>query len=163
FSRRSCFVLTEVGVTLATQICREVTPAFPLLRMDQPPAKPQWDRDCQRLLFGGLIVKQFKVPAPNQELILCAFEEEHWPARIDDPLPRQASLDPKRRLHETITSLNRHQRNPLLRFLGDGSGQGVRWEPALSPISSHRNARSVQEASGPSAHFAQTQQSEKLL
>ena len=57
-----------------------------------------------------LLVKRFKVPAPNQEMILAAFEEESWPVRIDDPLPVHPCLAAKRRLHETITSLNRHQR-----------------------------------------------------
>lgn len=78
--------------------------------------------------MGGVVVKQFKVPAPNQELILAAFQEEGWPVHIDDPLPPRAEQDTKRRLHETITSLNRHQRVRLVRFMGDGTGQGVRWE-----------------------------------
>jgi hypothetical protein len=33
------------------------------------------------------VVKEFKLPAPNQETILTAFQEEGWPPRIDDPLP----------------------------------------------------------------------------
>jgi hypothetical protein len=91
---------------------------------------PIWDRDLQELRWGGLVVKQFKVPSPNQETILAAFQEEGWPPRIDDPLPPQFDQDPKRRLHDTINTLNRSQKNALIRFLGDGSGQGVRWEPA---------------------------------
>jgi hypothetical protein len=135
FTRRSCFVLTEYGVAFAQQLSGEAQSAGARdvrRRADEGhvPPMPHWDRDCQRLIFRGHIIKQFKVPAPNQELILSAFQEEHWPVRIDDPLPQQPGLDPKRRLHETVTSLNRHQRNPLLRFLGDGSGTGVRWEPA---------------------------------
>lgn len=88
---------------------------------------PRWDRDRQELRLGGLLVKQFKVPAPNQEVILAAFEEESWPVRIDDPLPVHPCLAAKRRLHETITSLNRNQKRRLITFSGDGSGQGVRW------------------------------------
>ncbi len=61
-------------------------------------------------------------------MVLTAFEEEAWPVRIDDPLPPHPEQDPKRRLHDTITSLNRHQRRPLIRFVGDGSGEGIRWE-----------------------------------
>jgi hypothetical protein len=90
--------------------------------------KPTWDRDRQQLRLGNLIVKQFKVPAANQEAILAAFQEEDWPVRIDDPLPPKSDQDPKRRLHDTINSLNRNQKRPLLRFVGDGSGEGVRWE-----------------------------------
>lgn len=89
---------------------------------------PTWDRDRQQLLVGKVIVKEFKVPASNQEAILAAFQEENWPPRIDDPLSPVPDQDPKRRLHDTINSLNRNQKQALVRFLGDGSGQGVRWE-----------------------------------
>ena len=44
------------------------------------------------------------------------------------PLPPQVGQDPKRRLHDTINSLNRKQKARLIRFQGDGSGEGVRWE-----------------------------------
>jgi hypothetical protein len=90
--------------------------------------KPLWDRDRQQLRLGNVIVKQFKVPAANQEAILAAFQEESWPVRIDDPLPPKPDQEPKRRLHDTINSLNRNQKRSLIRFLGDGSGEGVRWE-----------------------------------
>jgi hypothetical protein len=63
-----------------------------------------------------------------QEAILMAFEEEHWPPRIDDPLPAHPDLLPKRRLHDTIKGLNRKQKNCLIRFMGDGTGEGIRWE-----------------------------------
>lgn len=89
---------------------------------------PTWDRDRQQLRVGKVIVKEFKVPASNQEAILAAFQEENWPPRIDDPLSPAPDQDPKRRLHDTINSLNRNQKQALVRFLGDGSGQGVRWE-----------------------------------
>jgi hypothetical protein len=89
---------------------------------------PEWDRDRQELRVGDRIVKRYKVPAPNQELILTVFQEEGWPVHIHDPLPQISSQDPKRRLHDTINSLNRCQKNPLIRFLGDGKGTGVRWE-----------------------------------
>jgi hypothetical protein len=110
---------------------------------ETPPASggpvkvPTWDRDRQELRWGDKIVKQFKVPSPNQETILAAFAEEQWPPRIDDPLTPQLEQDPKRRLHDTINTLNRNQKNPLIRFFGDGSGQGVRWEPAVE--GTHRN------------------------
>ena len=77
--------------------------------------------------LGGLVVKQFKLPAPNQETILAAFEEEDWPPRIDDPLPPKSNLAGKNRLHDTIKCLNRNHRKRLLRFNGDGTGEGVLW------------------------------------
>ncbi len=91
------------------------------------PLVPVWDRDRQELRLGKTIIKQFKVPAPNQELVLASFQEDAWPVRIDDPLPPNVEIDPKRRLHDTINSLNRNQKQNLIRFMGDGRGQGVRW------------------------------------
>ena len=73
-------------------------------------------------------MKQYRVPAPNQEAVLSAFLEEGWPRRIDDPLPPKGDVAPKTRLHDTIKWLNRNQQERLLRFLGDGTGQGVLWE-----------------------------------
>jgi hypothetical protein len=91
--------------------------------------KPTWDPDRQQLRWGSLVVKQFKLPSPNQELILRVFEEENWPARIDDPLPPRPDIEPKRRLNCAITNLNRNQKSYRIRFMGDGSGQGVCWKP----------------------------------
>jgi hypothetical protein len=148
-TKRTCLVLTSEGVVAAegeapVEVRREPastvvdsadrsahwTGSFPELiaaaSISEP--KPTWDRDRQQLRLGKVIVKQFKVPAANQETVLAAFQEEDWPVRIDDPLSPKLDQDPKRRLHDTINSLNRNQKRPLVRFLGDGSGQGVRWE-----------------------------------
>ena len=92
------------------------------------PSRPHWDRDRQELLVGSIVVKRFRVPAVSQEAILAAFEEDAWPPRIDDPLPPRRDQSPKRRLQETIKSLNRNQKHPLVRFQGDGTAQGVLWE-----------------------------------
>jgi hypothetical protein len=78
------------------------------------------------------LVKAFHQLAPNQELILAAFEEEAWPPRIDDPLPVMEDHRSKDRLHETIKALNRHQKCRRIRFRGDGTGSGVRWENVSS-------------------------------
>jgi hypothetical protein len=131
FNKRTCFVLTQVGAELTHAISDHIIePDVPVLPSSSPcpTVAPEWDKERQELRVGGLVVKQFKVPAPNQEMILAAFQEEGWPPRIDDPLPPQAEQDPKRRLHDAINSLNRHWRNRLIRFTGDGSGEGVRWE-----------------------------------
>ena len=74
-------------------------------------------------------MKQFKVPSPTQEALLAAFEEEGWPAAIDDPLPPISGQDPKSRMRNTIRHLNANQKNRLLYFRGDGSGQRILWEP----------------------------------
>ncbi len=140
FCKKACFVLTPIGAEAARKL-RDNSPSSSIslersklaptalaIAATPEPLVPKWDRDRQELKIGSVVIKQFKVPAANQETILAAFEEEGWPARIDDPLPPHDEQSPKRRLQETIKSLNRNQKRPLLRFLGDGSGQGVRWE-----------------------------------
>jgi len=91
--------------------------------------KPQWNASRRILRVGNQIVKQFRVPATNQDRILTVFEEEGWVDRIDDPLLKTA-IDPKRRLQAAIVCLNRNQADEQLwiRFRGDGTGMGVCWE-----------------------------------
>jgi hypothetical protein len=90
--------------------------------------KPSWNPTRRELSLNGTVVKRFRVPAPNQELILSAFEEEGWPDHIDDPLPVSDDIDPPTRLHDAINRLNGCQTPRLLRFSGNGTGDGVRWE-----------------------------------
>lgn len=73
-------------------------------------------------------MKCFLVPAPIQEAILAAFQEEGWPPRIDDPLPGRAEQDPKRRLNNAIKKLNGCRLARVIRFSGDGTGEGVKWK-----------------------------------
>jgi hypothetical protein len=147
FSNRSCFVLTAKGQRFARQLVplnaaqssdkrnhsdgngaskvgtRNSESDIPLQI-----ACPTWDSGRHQLRVADVIVKEYKLPSPNQETILSAFEEEQWPPCVADPLPVHPDLDPKRRLHDTIKSLNRNQRTFLIRFMGDGTGEGVRWE-----------------------------------
>lgn len=109
---------TEVGLGGGGEGARESWEAL----------SPCWNAARRELVWGARLVKRFRVPAPNQERILCAFEEEAWPARIDDPLPLSKDIDPHTRLHDAINRLNRHQQIPLLGFHGDGTGTGVFWE-----------------------------------
>lgn len=140
FCKRTCFTLTPKGAALGREICASSGP-YPHredLETVEPPRLtlvaavkapvPKWDRDRQELRVGDVVVKRFRVPAASQEAILAAFEEENWPTRIDDPLPPRSDQSPKRRLQETIKSLNRNQKHALIRFQGDGSAQGVIWE-----------------------------------
>jgi hypothetical protein len=144
FGRRTCFVLTEAGIAFAAGLIdcpslfshasaaeSQTDDSHAVSAAD--PVRPRWDRDRQELRLGYVVVKQYKVPAPNQERVLAAFEEEGWPVHVDDPLPPSGELDPKRRLHDTINSLNRNQKAGLIRFSGDGSGEGIRWELIAEP------------------------------
>jgi len=132
FPDGTCVVLTAAGAAMASEMCNptstaanetfDVTrhqPVFP----NEPLDRPQWDYQRRQVRCGGHVVKEFKLPAPNQETILTAFEEEGWPPRIDDPLPPVADVDPRRRLHDTIKALNRKQKHDLVRFMGDGNGE----------------------------------------
>lgn len=125
-SDRSCFVLTTFGLTVAR---RQHSPTQSVTPYVDTMDRPRYLADLKELWMGGKMVKQFKVPARNQELILSVFQEEGWPTRVDDPLPPQKDLEPKRRLHDAIHCLNRNQKPWLIRFKGDGSGKGIRWDP----------------------------------
>jgi hypothetical protein len=92
---------------------------------------PTWDAAQRVLTYGGQTVKQFSRPAVNQELVLSAFEDEGWPSRILDPLAPHLDQVSKRRLGETIRSLNLGQATPLVHFHGDGTGEGILWTPAV--------------------------------
>jgi len=75
-----------------------------------------------------LVIKRFRQKRRDQETILAAFEEQGWPPRIDDPLPGREGLDRRRHLRDTTDNLNRHQQHRLIKFMGDGTGQGVPWD-----------------------------------
>ena len=137
FVDATCIVLTRSGVAVAREAC-VCDPVIALEKnsiatcyIDDPdelPQQPKWDHQRRQLRVGTDVVKEFKLPSPNQETVLMAFEEEGWPPRIDDPLSPTPQLDPRRRLHDTIKALNRKQKRYLIRFMGDGSGEGIRWE-----------------------------------
>lgn len=135
FEDGSCFRLTEAGVQLVRGVFRGQSPVTALSPDDRRSAsviacetKPRWDCERHQFFVHDQLVKEFKVPSPNQETVLTAFEEENWPVRIDDPLSPTMLTDGKRRLHDTIKSLNRNQKRSLIRFMGDGTGEGVLWE-----------------------------------
>jgi hypothetical protein len=125
---RSCFVLTDEGArVLPLWFPATVLIEAPRASCSDEPVRPRWDGRSRELTWRGQLVKRFRIVAPNQQLILDAFEEEGWPARIDDPLNGGCD-DPRQRLHDTVRNLNRCQRGLRLRFLRDGSGEGICWE-----------------------------------
>jgi hypothetical protein len=154
FDNATCLVLTPRGATLANRVSNESAVSLQSFlfigttsiegsetaapQSDRLPAteshvapaalKPHWNPKRRELCLAGTIVKRFRVPAPNQEIILCVFQEEGWPEHIDDPLPVSEGVDSQTRLHDAINRLNGHQTNPMLRFHGNGNGTGVCWE-----------------------------------
>ncbi|MEX2113733.1 MAG: hypothetical protein WD845_11140 [Pirellulales bacterium] len=161
FGKRSCFILTGAGATLARElrgatdsIARTIAIALPqngispsVDSADAAPADrwasghasggstptPRWDRDRHELRFGLQLVKRFTLPSPDQESVLAAFEEQHWPARIDDPWLSARSASEQARLLATIQRLNQGQRLSLIRFGCDG-GRSVLWQLDPKPV-----------------------------
>jgi hypothetical protein len=87
-----------------------------------------WDESRRTLYLGHIVVKRFRRPAPDLELLVETFQKHGWIRRIDDPLSRRPGIHLKQRLHDTIKNLNRSLDNPLIRFYGDGTGRGICWE-----------------------------------
>jgi hypothetical protein len=106
-----------VGPRLAAQTCRSA-PA--------PGEKPRWDRAARELWFAGEVVRRFRHSARNQERVLEAFEEQGWPPRIDDPLPREG-VDPMERLRDTVRYLTAGLGAAPLQFRTDAEGRAVLW------------------------------------
>lgn len=134
FTPTSCFVLSAAGLALAPRVTAHDGHALPGPHEVEAAAAlaPRWDADRRILWLGKEIVKHYKVPARNQELILEAFEEEHWPVHLHDPLPPVPDMESKKRLHDAIYRLNHNQRKRLIFFHGDGTGSGVCWSLSAS-------------------------------
>jgi hypothetical protein len=131
--KRTCFVLTTKGQEVASQSDTRLalgdgaSPPGPTAALHSGEQSPHWDGEAGQLWWEKHLIKKFRRPAANQELVLAALEEEGWPPRIDDPLPPTGDIDPKARLHDTIKSLNRHHLHRVLYFAGDGKGRGIQW------------------------------------
>jgi hypothetical protein len=127
FTESSCFVISAAAIALNLGSHSKKQPRLGLPTKGGNGQLPHYDRARRTLFYCGHIIKQFRVPAANQELILSAFEEEGWPPHVDDPLPPAPEIEPKKRIHDAIYRLNTNQQTHLLLFLGDGQGNGVNW------------------------------------
>src|SRR5262249_44802055 len=100
FAKRTCFVLTPLGIAKAHCALNQAIPPEPVRAQTILPSLkcgvPTWDAARHVLSCGGQTVKQFTRPAANQEGVLSAFEEEGWPPRILDPLAPDLAQDVKR-------------------------------------------------------------------
>jgi hypothetical protein len=135
-ARGQCLVLTDLGAAVlerylprngAGEDAREVGTrvAAALGRMAE---RPLWKANQGELWWRGELVKRFRHDAADQRCVLDAFQDSAWDNRIDDPLPVRCGRSRKKRLHETIKSLNRGQKLRRIRFRGDGTASGCRWE-----------------------------------
>jgi hypothetical protein len=112
---------------------RSDTQDFPILAKrstseDNKPADkevqfPRWDEMTSTLFWGDNPIRQFrKHPAQNQRELIEAFHREKWSQTIPNPFGRDA-----RTLNLTIYYLNKSLSPKLIRFSGDGTGEGVMW------------------------------------
>jgi hypothetical protein len=124
FLKRTCFVLTSLGAAFVRSLkCHRSAPHGDIHEL-----RPVWSREARTLVFDCQVIRQYRWPATNQELILNIFEEAGWPPRVDDPLPCEDELEPKQRLRDTIRNLNAHHLHRVIRFCGDGTGQAICWK-----------------------------------
>jgi len=148
-ARRSCLTLSETSLPVARHI---IAPADPLPALavhvgdgENPrlDGLPFWDGARRELRLGNVLIKRFRQPAKNQETVLAAFQEDGWPAHVDNPLSGDADIDARDRLHDTVRKLN-HQTNHLLHFSSDGNGEGVVW--SLAALASRKRPKSDRRA-----------------
>jgi hypothetical protein len=76
-------------------------------------------------------VKQFRSDAADQRCVLDGFQAQGWPPRIADPRPRRPGRNRKKHLRQTGDALKRCQKPLRIRFHGDRTAMGVRWEEIL--------------------------------
>jgi hypothetical protein len=141
FDPRSCFVLTEKGLTLALAVtssgeeCPGHNPGAAAkysAACGRWPEKPRWDALRRRLFAGRQLLHEYSPQAHNRILILTVFQEEQWPEWIDDPLPGREEGDPLRRLKEAVHGLNHDQRTPQVHFSTVNEKTAVAWEWATA-------------------------------
>jgi hypothetical protein len=129
---RSCIVLTDRGAQVVADAMSSLQTSGSSSQSNsngtaQNHARPRWNAQLRELRMGEILVKRFRCPAPDQELVLSSFQELGWPTRLDDPLPCERGINRKKRIHDTIMRLNRHQKSRLIRFSGDGTGEAIFW------------------------------------
>jgi hypothetical protein len=109
------FVLTLQGAVLAETLLREV------------PERPRWDPQKRQLWYGTVLVKQLKRLAPDQQLVLEAFQQAGWPEAISNPLAGETDAERRGRLRHVVKRLNRRRASDVLWFELARGGRGLRW------------------------------------
>jgi len=89
---------------------------------------PNFDRYHRILTVDGIFVRQFLRDAENQMRILNAFQDQHWPHRIDNAFPRAKPGDPNRRPSDAVSDLNRNYKHKLIHFWVEKGTRGICWK-----------------------------------
>lgn len=107
--------------------------------------KPKWDEELHILFLGHLIVKHYQRPSLSQYKVLAAFEEQGWPARINDPLPSINEMEQgqiRDELRTTVLELNRAQYGQTqIRFRIDETGHGILWTMRAATPSNEKRSQ----------------------
>lgn len=127
-SESACFVITDEGRRLAARHSNGHARRKIASRSERALLKPFWDAKRRELWLGDVLVKRFTRPAPLQELILAAFQEQGWPAVIDDPLPGKKDANQRLRRWQAAANLNRSQDPLRIRFTADARQQTISWQ-----------------------------------
>jgi hypothetical protein len=84
---------------------------------------PCYDENYGELRLANAVVKKYKQQSFRQKRVLRSFQEAGWPIRIPNPFD---CVNATKTLLDTISQLNKNQKDARLIFEGDGEG-GVRW------------------------------------
>jgi len=80
-----------------------------------------WNRQSRRLCLGQRLIREFARMAPGQMAVLDALQAGGWTADgVANPF-RHLGATATRRLHYTVTNLNRRLRGRAIRFREDGT------------------------------------------
>ena len=116
--------LTQSGRELLNEI---MNAAVSITGDSSPLLRPHLEATRRELQFKGRVIKRFTRVAPNQELLLCAFEESGWANEIDDPLPPTGNVPPPDRLRNVVKKLNRTMCEHVIEFGVNDHGTLATW------------------------------------
>jgi hypothetical protein len=139
FCKRSCFSLTPAGVDFVERklasgraLAKGKGGAVELAEADLARIKPTFrksslDGHRQLKVLSHLLI-EFKYFAPIQENYLQAWQDRLWSPLVPNPYAGKPGARAKKRQHDALDHLNRHQSLPLLWLRGDGTGLNATWE-----------------------------------
>ena len=120
--RTAYMLLRRFGATLAARPGMDKPAVLRQLQIDlrDDATTPSWNEERRELWFKGKLCRRFTRVAPTQMQLIDAFSEQGWLHRIKSPLDSET-------LHDTLANMRPNMKE--IRFLRDGDGTSVRWEP----------------------------------
>lgn len=129
-TRAGNFVEAVCNLRERIRLAVETIAAKQVVKADDKQTKPvvNWNRETGELRVGKITAKTIRNlrQAKSVVAILDAFQELEWPESMDDPLKRDANVDPTERLGDALKSLNRNLTG--IKFRKNGTGEAIVWE-----------------------------------